>query len=203
MALYTTQYWAKINDKNSILDQLTNYFSYYDLSFFILLLIPLFLFSLAVFIPENKVYQDVRSTKKNLYISMCIRNSKEIGKFIAMYFIVGLPIFFIFSNQIVLSEYVKQTLIFFLILIISVQFYMLIEIVNGNKRKFTNSFLSAFLIMGSYFQFKSYFSFFNLNYIYYLLNLDTSITLYLPILVSIPLFLCCLNYEMFKRKDFL
>lgn len=42
--LYFTQFLARINPKNSVTDQMTNYFSYYDLSLFIFILVPLFLF---------------------------------------------------------------------------------------------------------------------------------------------------------------
>lgn len=203
LMLYSTQFLTKISDKNNVLEQMTNYFSYYDLSLFILFLIPLLLFSLAVFVPDNIVYKDVRMTKKRLYFCKCLRILLEISKFVIVYFLIGLPVFFIFPDRIVLSEYTKQTLIFFLMSIISVQFYMLIELINGSNRKFMNSFLSVSLIMGSYFLFKDYFSFFNLSYIYYVLNVETNSVIYLPILITIPLAQCILNYELFTRKDFL
>lgn len=201
--LYFTQFLARINPKNSVTDQMTNYFSYYDLSLFIFILVPLFLFSIGIFMPEKTVYENVRMTKNKRYFFECMRGFLESIRFIGIYFLIGLLVFLFASNSVVLSEYIKQTLIFFFMVNIAFQIYMLINLLNGNKSKGKNMILSVFLIMGLYFLFKEYFSFFNSSFAYYVLNIEMSIIVYLPIFISVTLFLLIINFELFKRTDLL
>jgi hypothetical protein len=201
--LYFTQFLIGVDNKNDVINQMTNYFSYYDLSLFIFVLIPLFLFSIGVFMPKRTVYENVRMTKNKLYFFECMKGFLESIKFTGMYFFIGLLVFFFDSNSVVLFEYIKQTLIFFLMVNSAFQIYLLISLLNGTKNKVKNMSISVFLIMGLYFLFKDYFSFFNSSFAYYILNIELSIINYLPIFTSVTLFLVLINFELFKRNDFL
>lgn len=203
VALYITQFSMKITNNNEVVEAITNYFSYYDLSLFILILIPLLIFSLSIFVKEKTLYQTTRMRKERLYVSKCLLELLEISKFILIYSTIGAAVFLRTSSNIVFSEFMKQNLIFFLLAVIYAQLYTMIEVINGSRKKVMNGFITVSFIMGSYFTFKDVFSFFNLNYSYYVMGIKTNIFVYLPLLITIPIFLFITNYFLFKEKDIL